>query len=110
MPKDEQALLEDEETGKEEDLNSQQDPQADDETQALTEAAQTPKTIWQSVAWYWWVLAGAVLLGIIALIVSRARKAAKKPAPQKCMRCGYRMTGGELACPECGEKRVKLEK
>lgn len=107
---DEQVLLDPEEADKEDDASSQQAPQTEDEPESTVEVAQAPKTIWESFAWYWWVLAGAVLLGIIALIVSRARKAAKKPAPQSCMRCGYRMTAAELACPECGEKRVKVEK
>lgn len=80
------------------------------EVQTTSDEAVTGIDLIKSIAWYWWVLAAVVLLGIIILIVRRARKSDKKPVPYVCMRCGRRLTEGELVCPDCGEKRTKVAK
>lgn len=81
-----------------------------EDAQAMSDETINDDGLLQSIAWYWWVLAALVLLGIIILIVRRARKSDKKPVPYVCMRCGRRLTEGELVCPDCGEKRTKVAK
>ncbi|HPL82234.1 MAG TPA: hypothetical protein PLU23_06995, partial [Anaerolineaceae bacterium] len=81
-----------------------------EDAQAMSDETINDDGLLQSIAWYWWVLAALVLLGIIILIVRRSRKVDKKPVPHICMRCGRRLTEGELVCPDCGEKRTKAAK
>ena len=64
-----------------------------------------PPTLAESLIsspWSWLVLAAFVIGLGWWLFIARRRP---KPKPEKCVKCGFDMTGKPGACPQCGETR-----